>query len=319
MLERLNLRTAADLLFFFPRDYRDASQLVRIGELQESETASVHGVVEEVELRNTGPGRCWLGALIRQDNEFLRAIWFNQPWMQERLAVGSRVLMIGEPRFRGGRWELVHPRLETLGDDESPVSGRILPIYSLTEGVNQSQMRRIMQGVLESYADSVLEVFPRPYLDQHDLLPIRAALQQIHVPETQDQLARARRRFVYQELLVLQLALALRGQQLRQRCRAAELPLNAKIDARIRRLFPFDLTGDQDRAIREITDDMGRSAPMNRLLQGDVGSGKTVVAEYAMLLTVAHGFQAAMMAPTEMLARQHARTLSRDLRESRVR
>jgi ATP-dependent DNA helicase RecG len=319
LLERLNLRTASDLLFYFPRDYRDASQLVRISQLREHETASVFGVVEEVDLRNTGPGRCMLGALIRQENEYLRAVWFNQPWVQHRLAVGAGVLLVGEPRFSGGRWELVHPRLETVDDDETPTAGRILPIYSLTEGLNQSQMRRMVQGVLDDYRESLVEVFPVEYLAQHDLLPIREALQHIHAPEDPQRLAQARRRFIYQELFVLQLALALRRQVLSLRCNAPPLPLSAKIDARIRRLFPFSLTEDQNRAIEEITADLARTTPMNRLLHGDVGSGKTVVAEYAMLLAVAHGFQAAMMAPTEMLARQHARTLARDLSESRVR
>jgi ATP-dependent DNA helicase RecG len=318
LLERLNLRTASDLLFHFPRDYRDASQLVPISQLREHETASVLGVVAEIDLRNTGPGRCMLGALIGQDKEYLRAIWFNQPWVQHRIAVGDRVLLIGEPRFNGGRWELVHPRLETVEDDE-PCAGRVLPIYPLTEGVNQSQMRRMVQGVLDLYGDAVVEVFPQEYLQQHDLLPIREALQQIHVPEDTQRLTSARRRFIYQELLVLQLALALRRQALTLRGNAPPLPLSTKIDARIRRLFPFALTEDQDRAIAEIATDLARVTPMNRLLHGDVGSGKTVVAEYAMLLAVAHGFQAALMAPTEMLARQHARTLARDLHASRVR
>jgi ATP-dependent DNA helicase RecG len=318
LLERLNLRTASDLLFHFPRDYRDASQLVSISQLREHQTASVVGVVAEIDLRNTGPGRCMLGVLIRQEKEHLRAIWFNQPWVQHRVAVGDRVLLIGEPRFNGGRWELVHPRLETVEDDE-PGAGRILPIYPLTEGVNQSQMRRMVQGVLERYGDAVVEVFPREYLQQHDLLPIREALQQIHVPEDAQRLTSARRRFIYQELLVLQLALALRRQALTLRGNAPPLPLSTKIDARIRRLFPFALTEDQDRAVAEIAADLAGITPMNRLLHGDVGSGKTVVAEYAMLLAVAHGFQAALMAPTEMLARQHARTLARDLHASRVR
>jgi ATP-dependent DNA helicase RecG len=318
LLERLNLRTASDLLFHFPRDYRDASQLVSISQLREHETASVFGVVAEIDLRNTGPGRCMLGALIRQDHDYLRAIWFNQPWVQHRIAVGDRVLLIGEPRFNGGRWELVHPRLETVEDDE-PCTGRILPIYPLTEGVNQSQMRRMVQGVLDLYGDAVVEVFPREYLQQHDLLPIREALQQIHVPEDAQRLTIARRRFIYQELLVLQLALALRRQALTLRGNAPPLPVSTKIDARIRRLFPFALTEEQDRAIAEIAADLARMTPMNRLLHGDVGSGKTVVAEYAMLLAVAHGFQAALMAPTEMLARQHGRTLARDLHASRVR
>ncbi len=318
LLERLNLRTASDMLFHFPRDYQDASQLAKVDQLRENETASVLGVVREVELRNTGPGCCILGALIQQDQQHLRAIWFNQPWVQDRIAVGDRVLLVGEPRFRGCRWEMAHPRLETVEDDE-PVSGRILPIYPLTEGLHQSQMRRMVQGTLQQFSDQVVEVFPVAYLQEHHLMTIRQALQQIHVPEDPQRLEAARRRFIYQELFVLQLALALRRQTLDTRSQAPPLPVSAKIDARIRRLFPFALTEDQDRTINEITNDLMRSTPMNRLVHGDVGSGKTVVAEYAMLLAVAHGYQAALMAPTEMLARQHARTLTRDLQASRVR
>lgn len=318
LLERLNLRIASDMLFHFPRDYRDASRLATVDQLQENETASVLGVVREVELRNTGPGRCILGALIQQDQQYLRAIWFNQPWIQERIAVGDRVLLVGEPRFRGCRWEMAHPRLETVEDDES-ISGRILPIYPLTEGLNQSQMRRMVQGAVQQFGDQVVEAFPAAYLQEHDLMTIRQALQQIHEPENPQRLEAARRRFIYQELFVLQLALALRRQTLDARSKAPPLPVSAKIDARIRRLFPFALTEDQHQAIDEITQDLMRATPMNRLLHGDVGSGKTVVAEYAMLLAVAHGYQAALMAPTEMLARQHARTLARDLQASRVR
>ncbi len=319
LLERMDLRTASDLLFYFPRDYHDASQLVAVHQLVENEPASVCGVVEEIDLRNTGPGRSWLGMLVRQDAEYLRAVWFNQPWVRDRVSVGARVLLSGAPRFNGGRWEMVHPRVELLDDDQQPPTGRILPVYSLTEGIRQWQMRRIVQGVTAEYGDCVNEVFPEPYRQAHGLRPISDALQEIHAPRDANSLAQGRRRFVYQELLVLQLALALRKRELTERCSSAPLPATAKIDSRIRRLFPFELTAAQDQAIAEISADMARSTPMNRLLQGDVGSGKTVVAEYAMLCAVAHGYQAAIMAPTEVLARQHARTLARDLRESRVR
>jgi len=144
-------------------------------------------------------------------------------------------------------------------------------------------------------------------------------LPQLHKPDSVESLEHARYRFVYQELLVLQLALAIRRQRLTQSQLAPQLTATGKIDARIKRLFPFELTDDQKQAIEEIGNDLGRSYPMNRLLQGDVGTGKTVIAEYAMLLTVAHGSQAVLMAPTEILARQHAETLQRDLAESRVR
>lgn len=319
LLDRMGLRTASDLLFYFPRDYYDASQLVAVHQLVENEPASVCGIVQEVDLRNTGPGRSWLGVLVRQDAGYLRAMWFNQPWMRDRVSVGARVLLSGAPRFNGGRWEMVHPRVEVLDDEQQSPTGKIQPIYSLTEGIRQWQMRRIVQGVAAEYGDCVNEVFPESYLQAHDLRPMSSALQEIHAPPDADTLAQARRRFVYQELLVLQLALAMRRQQLTDRGNSASLSATAQIDARIRRLFPFELTGAQDQAIAEISADMARSTPMNRLLQGDVGSGKTVVAEYAMLCAVAHGHQAAIMTPTEVLARQHVRTLARDLRESRVR
>lgn len=319
LLERLDLRAVKDLLFFFPRDYRDPVHLRAIHELRDNEPASVVGVVDEFELRNTGVGRCLLGVLIRQGSHYLRALWFNQPHQRERFSQGLRVLLTGTPRFNGGRWEMVHPQVDALHEDEPVPTGSIMPIYGLTEGLRQFEMRRIVQGVVETYGVCVEETFPDHFLSAHNLWPIHRALEQIHKPRDAASLELARRRFVYQELFVLQVALGVRRQQLAQRCQAPPLGVNAKIDARIRRLFPFELTAAQNQAIGEITADMARATPMNRLLQGDVGSGKTVVAEYATLLTVAHGHQAVIMAPTEVLARQHLRTLSRDLRDSRVR
>jgi ATP-dependent DNA helicase RecG len=257
--------------------------------------------------------------LLRQETRYLRCLWFNQPWMREKLAEGRRIMVSGEPVLEGMRWEMRHPRLELLADDEDAPAGRILPVYSLTEGIVQSQMRRIVSAVVESHAELVEDAFPESFLAAHRLLPIRSALLQIHGPESDSSLEQARRRFVYQELLVLQLALAIRKWRLGHQRQAPPLTINAKIDARITRLFPFELTTAQRQAIDEICSDLARPLPMNRMLQGDVGSGKTVVAMYAMLLAVAHGYQAALMAPTEILARQHIDTLGRALSASKVR
>src|SRR3954471_13544684 len=319
LLAKLDLHYAADLLFFFPRAYQDMSELRDIERLEEGKLASVVGVIEEVDLRNTGPGKSMLGMLLKQGTRYLRCVWFNQPWMRDKLAIDRRVLVSGEPKLEGLRWEMVHPRVELLADDEDAPAGRILPVYSLTEGINQSQMRRIVSGVVESHAGLVDDVFPDEFLDAHQLWPIRAALPQIHAPNDEASLQQAQRRFIYQELLVLQLALAIRKWRLSHQRQAPPLPTSSKIDARITRLFPFALTGSQRQAIDEIAADMARPFPMNRLLQGDVGSGKTVVAMYAMLLAVAHGYQAALMAPTEILARQHLQTLSVALAASKVR
>ncbi|HND54942.1 MAG TPA: DEAD/DEAH box helicase, partial [Pirellulaceae bacterium] len=319
LLEKLEIRTARDLLFYFPRSYQDMSELKTVPQLVEDEPASVCGVVEEVELKNTGTGRTMLGVLLRQDRHMMRAVWFNQPQLRRKFQVGQRVMLAGVPRNRGLRWEMAHPKIEFLSEGETPPAGQVLPVYSLTEGLTQAQLRKIILQAIETHAPLVDEVLAPDLLDDLKLWPIHAALPQVHAPTNRESLAMARRRFIYQELLVLQLGLALRRQKLISGRRAAKLPLTAQIDQRIRRLLPFTPTPDQESAIRDVARDMNSEVPMNRLLQGDVGTGKTVVAQFAVLLAIAHGYQAAIMAPTEVLARQHARTLGKSLSESRVR
>jgi ATP-dependent DNA helicase RecG len=319
LLERLGLHTARDVLFFFPRRYQDLTDQREVHELEEGKLQTVRGVVEDVELRGTGAGRCVLGVLVHCGAGFVRGIWFNQPFMQEQFKLGQRVMFSGKPKLNGLFWEFAHPRVETLPeDDEEPVA-KILPVYPLTEGLLQHHLRKIVRETLAAYLDVLDEVYPAEYRESHNLWPLRQALPQVHFPDDQESLDRARRRLVYQELFILQLALAVKRRQQHDLRRAPPLEATAQIDARIRRLFPFELTPGQQRAIAEIGRDMGQPLPMNRLLQGDVGSGKTIVAVYAMLLAVAHGYQAVLMAPTEVLARQHVLTLGRLLASSKVR
>lgn len=318
-LARLELYVVRDVLFYFPRAYENFSEPKPIEELVDGEAAAVCGVIDEIDMKGTGIGKSILGVLIRQGSQYLRAVWFNQAYMRQRFAMGQRVVFSGQAKLNGLRWEMTHPKVDWLGPDDPPPKGQILPVYSLTEGVGQGIMRKAVRSVVEAYAELLDEVFPEDYLQAHDLLPIATAVQWIHNPPDEASLERARRRFVYQELLVLQLALALRKATLSAGKQAAALEATARIDARILRLFPFELTAAQRTAMQEIAADMGRPVPMNRLLQGDVGSGKTVVAIYAMLLAVAHGHQAVLMTPTEVLAQQHARTLEERLTESRVR
>lgn len=319
LLERLGLKTAADMLFFFPRDYEDHSQLRVVEELTEGQATSVSGVIEEIDARTSAEGRSVLGVLVRQGARHIRALWFNQPYLRERFAVGQRIVLSGVPRQRGFRWEMPHPRFQLLAENEAAAGGQVLPIYSLTEGIPQHQMRRLVRSVVDQFAGVVEEVFPADLLAKWNLCAIHDALRGIHTPASVGELERARHRLVYQELLIMQLAVALRRLKLRRESQAPSLPATAKIDARILRLFRYELTDDQRQAIREVAADMERTVPMNRLLHGDVGTGKTAVAQYAMLLAVAHGCQAVLMAPTEVLARQHARTLQQDLQHSQVR
>jgi ATP-dependent DNA helicase RecG len=319
LLERLDIRTAGDLIFFFPRDYQDLTDRREIADLEEGQMQTVRGEVVEIDARSSGFGKSVVGVLVRQGNDYLRAIWFNQPFMRDKFRNGQHVLLSAVPRFRGRRWEMPHPRVTWLDGAEDQPEMRLLPLYPLTEGFTQYQMRRMVSGALEQCASVLEEVFPDPLLQQYDLMPLAEALPAIHSPRDADELERARRRFVFQELFVLQLAVVARRWQHRVGFRAPRMEATADVDARIERLFPFELTAGQRAAIRDVAADMSSETPMNRLLQGDVGSGKTVIAVYAMLLCVARGYQAALMAPTEILARQHAETLGGLLRASRVR
>ncbi len=318
LLQRLGLHAAKDLLFFFPRDYQDLSSVKTLGEVREGDAVSIAGTIEEIDARVSDSGRSVLGILVRQGDEHLRGVWFNQPFLRQRFKFGQRIMLSGVVKRQGMCWEMRHPRVQSI-ESEGVTAGPLLPVYPLTEGLKQTQLRRIVQGVLELCQTAIDEVFPDAVLHRMRVWPMAAALPQVHFPRDAASLEQARRRFVYQELLVLQLALALRRYQLRQRGQAEPLPIDSRIDARIRRLFPFALTADQEQAIQEICVDLSGRVPMNRLLQGDVGSGKTVVAIYAMLLAVAHGQQAALMAPTEVLARQHWQTLQACLAKAQVR
>lgn len=318
-LARLELDTARDVLFRFPRDYCDLTDIRPVSLLEEGKLQSVLGTVEDIDSRRLRSGRTLVAVLIRQDSQFLRGLWFNASYMRDKFSFGQRVMFSGKPKRQGPRWEMSHPRVQWLNDEDEDAVGRLVPIYPLTEGLKQRHLRWLMRIVLEQYAGLVEETFPPEFLAAHQLWPIHRALPEIHFPSSHEALTLARRRFVYQELFILQLALAIKRRQLRDQARAPRLEPSALIDARIRHLFPFELTAGQRQAIAEISADLAQPFPMQRLLQGDVGSGKTIVALYALLLAVAHGYQGVLMAPTEVLARQHARTLDRLLADSKVR
>ena len=318
LLARLGIRTASDLLFDFPRDYLDLSDERLITELEEGLLQTIRGTVVEIATSKSGFGKSRVSILVRDASGHLRATWFNQPFMSKRFHEGQALLLAAKPKRRGLMWEMSHPTVTNLAEEEATSDGKkMLPVYSLTEGISQYYMRKMVEMVVADFASVPEEVFPDHLLTKYVLLPLTTALRTIHQPQNQEVLQQARRRFVFQELFVMQLALAVRRAQ-QQSQQAPELPISTKINARIRRLLPFELTESQNQAIDQVTSDMALARPMNRLLQGDVGSGKTIVALYAMLVAVAHGKQAALMAPTEILTRQHAETLSELLTASRV-
>ncbi|RMF95115.1 MAG: ATP-dependent DNA helicase RecG, partial [Planctomycetota bacterium] len=283
LLIKLGIRTACDLLFFFPRDYEDTRDCRTINRLEEDKLQTVVAVVEQVEARRTRSGRTLIGVLFRgEEGGHLRGIWFNQDYIRRKLHAGQRVAVVGKPKRNGLMWEMTHPRVIPLGADQAP-QGELLPIYPLTEGLQQWHLRRIMRAAIPRYTPLLEDVFSDAYRAEHDLFSIHRAVREIHFPHSYETLAQARRRFVYQELLLLQLAMAIHRRRTVDLTASPVLEVTPKIDARIRRLFPFELTESQNRVIEQVKADLARPHPMNRLLQGDVGTGKTVVAVYAML------------------------------------
>jgi len=319
-LARLGIRTVEDLLLHFPRRFNLRRQAQPIETLKGDEpAATVAGVVGETEYRPYGR-RPWFGAGLDDGTGWVVLKWFHGGYLQNRIKSGMHLLVSGKVSVYKETIEFVNPRYEVIWDPDGANldADELLPVYPANAAVPSSLIGRIIQNALPA-ADGLFDRwFDADYLARRELMDRPAAVAAMHHPEDKDHWARARRRMAYDEFLLMQLGIAI------QRSRGVHRPAwpltgSEAIDRRIRARFPFPLTAAQDRAAAEIAADIARPRPMNRLLQGDVGSGKTVVALYAALTAVAHGKQAAVMAPTEILARQHYRKIRQYLDGSRVR
>lgn len=319
-LAKLGIQRLVDLPFFFPRGYESRRSLFSRDEFVEKAKVSIATTVLEIGERLSQSGKHLLGVhTVTDDGADVRLMWFNQPFRKEDIRVGQRLLATGELRSTVLNWEMIQPQIRELLPQEALPSEQIRAIYGLTVGLRQYQMQSLMRDALPKLIPYIEEALPEDLRARLEIPGIGEALNQVHFPASMQHTVTAQRRFKLQELLVFQLAIAMQRRERALHARAPQCEPSGKIHARILNRIPFQLTADQLHAVEEIGRDMSRTVPMNRLLQGDVGSGKTLVAQYAMLLCVAHGFQAALMAPTEVLARQHARTLERSLSASRVR
>lgn len=319
LLQKLDLLTVEDLLWTPPRDYLDLSDIRPIIDLEPDKIQSVRGRVVDYDMRRLTRQRTMVGVMIGSEGQFLRGLWFNQPWMIRKFRPDDHVLFSGKPKKNAGRWEMSNPRVQWLTDeDDTAMGGVILPRYSLTEGLKAHEMRMIVREAVERYSGEVVDPLPLEFRKRNKLPALSQAFRFIHLPEMMKQVDLGDHALRFHDLLDLQLALAWRRQAYLKRENAPRFPLTPKIDARIRRLFSFALTAGQEQAIRKIAGDLDSGRFMHRLLQADVGAGKTAVAIYAMLLAIAAGYQVALMAPTEILTQQHWETIERMLTHSRV-
>ncbi len=310
-LARLGVATVRDLLYHLPRRLDDRSHLRSIYDLQHGATETVQGTVAQV--RQFRPRRRRLiitKAGIADGSGVLQAVWYNQPYLARLLTPGRRLILHGRVQRQSGEIQMIAPEFEPLDDGEDTLHvGRIVPVYPSTDGLSQRALRTIVFHALDDHAPHVGEWLPDRLRRRHRFPDLGAALRQAHFPETLASQAQAHRRMVYEELLLLQLVLLQQKAQAEAEPRAVRYGDAGDLVARFHHSLPYPLTRAQRRVIAEIAADLGKPHPMNRLLQGDVGSGKTVVAATALLRCAGGGAQGALMAPTEILAGQHYLTL----------
>lgn len=308
LLGKLGILRVRDLLQHFPRDYRDYRVVKRVVELMFGETASVLGVVEHVQVLPGPHKRFRTTVRVRDESGRLTATWFRYGYAGVRLAPNSRIAVAGTVSGFGGQLSFDSPDWE-MADSPPLHTRRLVPVYPLTEGVSDYWLREVMSAVVPQYAPKLQEHLPHWLLQKYGLLPLTEAVLRIHFPANPGEVIEARHRLAFDELLMVQLAALKRRSEWQAGSVAQPLVLEDDTLDRFLSTQPFVLTEAQRRVIDEIRKDLCESLPMTRLLEGDVGSGKTIVAAVAMLSAVAAGYQGAIMAPTEILAEQHARTL----------
>jgi ATP-dependent DNA helicase RecG len=321
-LAREGVRSVDDLLYRVPLRYEDRRRLARIADLREGMKVAVSGTIAAAGLRRARRMTLY-EARIEDETGRLKALWFNQPFLKDVLERGRRVVLFGaveRDSYGGGRLMMSSPQYELVEEEDAPGihTGRIVPIYEKLGPLTGKALRRVLAGIAAGLDDDAADPLPATVRERLGVIRRGEALRRIHVPAEADELSAlnasrspAHVRLILEELFLFQLGLARRRRGLQGRRKGIAFEIGDAARDAVKRILPFHLTGGQKRVLREIADDMRSPHPMNRLLQGDVGSGKTVVALLAMVIAIEGGYQAAFMAPTEILAEQHFLTLRR--------
>lgn len=301
--------TIRDLLYYLPRTHYDYTDTRSISRMRIGEPMTLIGRIEGIRTNRTGRGLSITTATISDDTGTVGVRWFNQPFIAKNLPIGGRIAITGEPDLYNG-YVTFHPRDYELIEAETLThAARLVPVYPLTRGLTQRPLRRLLRRVVESYAPAVPDFLPEPLRADLRLPALGEALAGMHFPADEREKERAQRRLAFDELLLIQLGLLQRKRDWQEPHRDVAIPGGHAIQQEFERALPFRLTDAQRRVIEEIREDLARPVPMSRLVQGDVGSGKTVVAAAALLEVARAGKQGMLMAPTEILAEQHHRTL----------
>ena len=321
ILKNLGISSIRDLLYLFPRRYEDRSHFTAMNTVVPGETSTCRGEVLEVKFK---PIRRMpiVEVLFGDESGTLRAVFFNQPYLKKTFEAGQQVILYGKVELYEGKIQVTNPEFEILdsGDEDSVHAGRIVPIYPLTQGLFQRSLRVILREAVTTYLNqTVSDYLPPSFRQELDLVSSDEAIREMHFPTNFEKLAAARKRIVFDEFFSFTLRLLTKVKTVKTRLRSPKMDFQEPIFEEFKKALPFELTQSQIAAIRDIAKNLQGEAPMNRLLQGDVGSGKTVVAAFAFLLAARSGFQSAFLVPTEILAEQHFRTLSKVLTALKIR
>lgn len=306
-LKRLNIHTIEDLLYFVPREYEDRSEFKTISECVEGEKISLNVQISGYPTKLKTRRNLTILKIPAKDNTgSAQLVWFNQNYIANKLSIGDRIAIHGKVSIFNNQVQISNPSFEKRGNSKV---GRIIPIYPLTENLTNNEMIKIVGNAIRDYSSKIKERLPDYVRKELKLMPIKEAIENIHFPKDKNHYLEARRRLVFEELLILQLGLFLIKSKTKELNQGIKFPQMAEINTFIENL-PFKLTKAQMKTFKEIEKDMEKHEQMNRLVQGDVGSGKTIIALLAMFKAWKAGYQSVMMAPTEILAQQHYDSIS---------
>ena len=304
LLSKINIKTIKDLIYFFPRDYEDRRKIIPIRQIKIGEEQIIVGQILQIRHGITRSRTNLIKVKISDGTGQMLAIWFNQPFLMKVFKKGLKLLVSGKAEYNpyDKKITLSVRNYEILEGKEN--INCIMPIYQLTEGLYQKIIRKIIKGAIQEYLPLVSDVLPYRIKFIHRLSELKDSIYNLHFPEDEASLEKSRYRLVFDEFFIFQLGLALKRREITAEPGIA-FEIKDELIEKFERALPFKLTSAQGRVLGKIKEDMARPRPMNRLLQGDVGSGKTIVAAQALMIAVQNGYQAALMAPTEILAQQH--------------
>ena len=317
-LEKLGINTVRDLIFYFPHRYEDFSNIIPISEVGLDENVCVKGKVTNIKNYRTKVKKMMITeAEIKDASGSIKAIWFNQLFLTRTLNPSDLICLTGKTTIKGNYLYLSSPVYEKIGPKELIHTGRLVPVYAQTEGLSSRWLRYMLRSLLVQLKNKIPETLPQEIIERENFIPIEKALWQIHFPDSIEKAQEARKRFSFEELFILELYV-IREKIKLQKEKAHPIPFDLKAVQKFVKSLPFKLTDAQKKAAWRILKDLEKPAPMSRLLQGDVGSGKTVVATIAALNTIQTGAQVAFMAPTEILAKQHFEGICEMLKDFKI-